>query len=64
MLTEALGRLTEPQRQVILLKFIEGRSNSEVAALLGKEEGAVKSLQHRALVALRHVLEEEHCYEP
>jgi RNA polymerase sigma-70 factor, ECF subfamily len=55
-LLAALERLTESQRQVILLKFMEARSNSEVAAILGKDEGSVKSLQHRALAALRRVL--------
>jgi RNA polymerase sigma-70 factor (ECF subfamily) len=52
----ALETLTEPQRQVILMKFMEARSNAEVAAILGKDEGAVKSLQHRALAALRRTL--------
>lgn len=62
-LSAALERLTEDQRQVILFKFIEGRSNAEVAALLGKNEGAVKALQHRALAALRRLLEVEQSYE-
>jgi RNA polymerase sigma-70 factor (ECF subfamily) len=55
-LLAALERLSEPQRQVIFLKFMEARSNAEVAAMLGKDEGSVKSLQHRALAALRRVL--------
>ncbi len=56
-LVAALGRLTEPQRQVIVLKFVEGRSGAEVAAILGKTEPVVKSLQHRALAALRRALQ-------
>jgi RNA polymerase sigma-70 factor (ECF subfamily) len=55
-LAAALGRLTEDQRRVILLKFIEEMSNEEVADVLGKTVGAVKSLQHRALAALHRVL--------
>jgi RNA polymerase sigma-70 factor (ECF subfamily) len=55
-LAVALGRLTEDQRQVIVLKFIEEMSNEEVADVLGKTVGAVKSLQHRALAALHRVL--------
>lgn len=55
-LRAALESLTEPQRQVILLKFLEAHSNAEVATILGKDEGSVKSLQHRALAALRRVL--------
>jgi len=63
-LAAALQHLTEDQRQVILLKFVEDQSNARIAALLGKTEGAVKSLQHRALAALRRALEKERCYEP
>jgi len=52
----ALKLLTADQRQVIMLKFLEGWSNKETAAALGKTEGAVKSLQHRALAALERIL--------
>jgi len=52
----ALRHLTEEQRQVIILKFVEGMDNSSVARVLGRSEGAVKSLQHRALVSLRKIL--------
>lgn len=55
----ALGKLTPNQQQVIALKFLEGLSNKEVAAVLGKSEGAVKSLQHRGLAALRRHLTAE-----
>lgn len=53
----ALRQLTREQQQVILLKYLEGLSNEEVAKVLGKPVGAVKSLQHRALAALRRILE-------
>jgi len=49
--------LTDAQRQVILLKFIEGFDNKKTAQILGKSVGAVKSLQYRALAALRRILE-------
>lgn len=62
-LVAALDHLTEAQRQVILLKFVEGLSNKTVGAILDKSEGAIKSLQHRALGALRRVLEQEQGYE-
>ena len=52
----ALKYLTEVQRQVIVLKFIEGFDNATVAHVLGKREGAVKSVQHRALRSLRRIL--------
>jgi RNA polymerase sigma-70 factor (ECF subfamily) len=57
-LREALRTLTPDQQQVVVLKFVEGLSNREVATILGKSEGAVKSLQHRALAALGRRLEE------
>jgi len=41
---------------VITLKFLEGFSNAEVARAIGKSEGAVKSLQFRALAALRRII--------
>lgn len=62
-LMNALPTLTEDQQQVILLKFLEGRSNAEVAAMLGKTEGAIKSIQHRALGALKRAMEKEYGYE-
>lgn len=52
----ALRHLTEEQQQVIILKFVQGMDNSSVARVLGRSEGAVKSLQHRALVSLRKIL--------
>ena len=53
----ALRLLTPDQQQVIMLKFIEGFSNKEIATTMKKSEGAVKSLQHRGLAALQRILE-------
>lgn len=58
-LQRALPKLTDEQQQVIILKFVEGLSNAEIAQILGKSEGAIKSLQHRGLVSLRRILEGE-----
>jgi len=58
-LSAALAHLTEEQRQVILLKFFEGLDNESIAQILGKSYGAVKSLQHRALEALRRILKSD-----
>lgn len=55
-LKQALSKLTEEQRMVIILKFVEARSNADVGRVLGKSEGAIKSLQHRALDSLRKIL--------
>lgn len=55
---DALRQLTEEQAQVIVLRFGEGLSNQEVAQIMGKREGAIKGLQHRAVKALRRLLVE------
>ncbi len=57
-LVATMACLTEDQRQVILLKFVEGLDNETVARTLGKSVGAIKALQHRALAALRLTLEQ------
>lgn len=55
----ALGHLTNEQREVVLLRFMEEYSVKETAAVMGKNEGAVKTLTRRALAALRRILERE-----
>jgi RNA polymerase sigma-70 factor (ECF subfamily) len=62
-LARAMQHLGESHRQVILLRFIEGRSHAEAAQILGRTENATKVLQHRALKALRRALETEGCYD-
>jgi RNA polymerase sigma-70 factor (ECF subfamily) len=56
---EALYHLTPEQRQVIVLKFLEGMDNAEVSRITGKTVSAVKALQHRALCTLRDQLDAE-----
>jgi RNA polymerase sigma-70 factor (ECF subfamily) len=50
---ELIDNLSEEQQQVLTLKFVFNFPNADVATILGKTEGAVKSLQHRALVSLQ-----------
>ena len=52
----ATKRLTEAQREVISLRFTSGLSIAQVAKIMGKSQGAVKALQHSAIVALRRAL--------
>lgn len=52
----ALELLTPEQRLVITLKYLEGWEIEEIAQTLDKPAGAIKSLQHRALEALRRIL--------
>jgi RNA polymerase sigma-70 factor (ECF subfamily) len=53
---ELIEGLSPEQQQVLTLKFVFNFGNAEVATILGKTEGAVKSLQHRALVSLQKQL--------
>jgi RNA polymerase sigma-70 factor, ECF subfamily len=50
---QLIENLSLDQQQVLTLKFVFSFSNSETAAILGKTDGAVKSLQHRALASLQ-----------
>jgi RNA polymerase sigma-70 factor (ECF subfamily) len=50
---ELIEGLSSEQQQVLTLKFVFNFPNAEVATILGKTEGAIKSLQHRALVSLQ-----------
>jgi len=49
-------RLTEAQYEVVSLRFAGGLSIAQVAKIMGKSQGAVKALQHSAIVALRKAL--------
>jgi RNA polymerase sigma-70 factor (ECF subfamily) len=50
---ELIENLSHEQQQVLTLKFVFNLPNADVAMVLGKSEGAIKSLQHRALVSLQ-----------
>jgi RNA polymerase sigma-70 factor (ECF subfamily) len=55
-LLAAIRRLPPERQQLLILKFVERLPNAEVAAIMGRTEGAVKSLYHRTLLALRDEL--------
>ena len=50
---ELIEKLSPEQQQVLTLKFVFNFANSDVATILEKTEGAIKSLQHRALASLQ-----------
>jgi len=50
--------LSSEQQQVLTLKFVFNFQNADVATILGKTDGAIKSLQHRALVSLQKQIQE------
>ena len=52
-LLDAIGKLPEERQTLIILKFVEHMSNDEIARIMGRSEGAIKSLYHRTLLSLR-----------
>ena len=52
-LSEAIRRLPAERQELLLLKFLEHLSNAEIGEIMGRSEGAVKSLYHRTLLSLR-----------
>lgn len=58
-LRAAIRRLTDEQAEVVSLRFLEGYSISEVAAMMNRTEGAIKALQYRAVATLRTLLYEQ-----
>ena len=56
-LDDLLGTLSDRQREVVVLRYLERRSVKETAAILGCREGTVKAHLHRAIHALRGQLE-------
>jgi RNA polymerase sigma-70 factor (ECF subfamily) len=56
---ELIENLSLEQQQVLMLKFLFNFSNGEAGTVLDKSEGAIKSLQHRALAALQKQLPQD-----
>ncbi len=52
-LLQIIRTLPSNRQQLLILKFVEGYSNAEIGKIMGRSEGAVKSLYHRTLLALR-----------
>jgi RNA polymerase sigma-70 factor (ECF subfamily) len=55
---KAILQLPGEQQQVIMMSFIEGFTYAEIASSMGKSEGAIRVIQHRALKKMRHIMEE------
>ncbi len=56
VLLSAIALLPAERQQVLILKFADGLSNIEIAQVMGRTEGAIKSLYHRTLIELRDEL--------
>jgi RNA polymerase sigma-70 factor (ECF subfamily) len=52
-LMRIIRHLPADRQQLIILKFVEHLSNAEIGQIMGRTEGAVKSLYHRTLLAIR-----------
>jgi len=52
-LLKAISRLPADRQELLILKFVERLPNAEIGAIMGRSEGAIKSLYHRTLLALR-----------
>lgn len=59
-LKSALDRLPERYRMAIVLRYFENMPYAEVAQVLGKRTGTVRSLVHRGLGRLRRLMQEDH----
>jgi RNA polymerase sigma-70 factor, ECF subfamily len=56
-LLRMIRRLPPDRQQLLILKFVEHQSNAEIGQIMGRTEGAVKSLYHRTLLSLRYELQ-------
>jgi RNA polymerase sigma-70 factor, ECF subfamily len=60
VLLRAIRRLPADRQELLILKFVEHLSNAEVGDIMGRSEGAIKSLYHRTLLSLREEFETAH----
>ena len=59
VLLAAVRRLPAERQELLLLKFLEQLPNAEIGEIMGRSEGAIKSLYHRTLLALRDDLQQQ-----
>jgi RNA polymerase sigma-70 factor, ECF subfamily len=58
LLLAAIQKLPSERQELLTLKFVEKMSNAEIGQVMGRSEGAIKSLYHRTLVSLKELLAE------
>jgi len=58
LLLAAIQQLPPERQKLLTLKFVERMSNAEIGTVMGRSEGAIKSLYHRTLVSLKDLLAE------
>lgn len=59
MLLNAIRHLPADRQELLILKFVDELSNADIAKIMGRSEGAIKSLYHRTLLSLRQALESQ-----
>ncbi|MEJ5311411.1 MAG: RNA polymerase sigma factor [Anaerolineae bacterium] len=59
LVARLIAQLPEERKTLLILKFVEKMSNEDIGNVLGKTEGAIKSLYHRTLLDLRETLQQE-----
>ncbi len=59
LVARLIAQLAEDRKTLLILKFVEKMSNEDIGKVLGKTEGAIKSLYHRTLLDLREILQQE-----
>jgi RNA polymerase sigma-70 factor (ECF subfamily) len=64
LLLFVIRRLPQDRQQLLILKFVDHLTNAEIGQIMGRTEGAVKSLYHRTLIALREELTTTYTPEP
>ncbi|HET7090847.1 MAG TPA: sigma-70 family RNA polymerase sigma factor [Anaerolineae bacterium] len=55
-LLQAIRNLPPERQELLILKFVEHLSNADIGQIMGRSEGAIKSLYHRTLLSLRDEL--------
>ncbi len=63
-LLKAIRRLPGERQELLILKFVDRLSNAEIGGIMGRSEGAIKSLYHRTLVSLREDLDQAQLEPP
>ena len=58
-LLSAVHCLPSDRQMVLILKYVEDLSNKEIGEIMGKSEGAIKSLYHRTLLDLRGIFSDQ-----
>jgi RNA polymerase sigma-70 factor (ECF subfamily) len=58
-LLQAIEKLPDDRQQLLILKYVDRLSNAQIGQIMGRSEGAIKSLYHRTLIALRDQMENQ-----